>query len=422
MMNSAQSVYLRLFLFFVLITAVPLLAQPPKLEDMGNDAPRVFLDCNRCDRGFLNQDVTFVNFVRDRNDAQVHVLVTVQRTGSDGWEYTLDFMGQHEFDGMNDRLKYFSVSSDSDDEIRHGFSRMLKIGLMRFIAQTPLAQSIVISQKYTSKRAPSKVTDKWKNWLFRVSLRTYFQGQQSTNELFLGGAFSANRITDNWKIRLSMNGDYKEDVFDTGDEEITDISRRYRWNSVMVKSLGQHWSAGGYTRIFSSTYDNKDIEVFVSPAIEYNLLPYSESTRRELRFLYRVGPSYVKYGAPTIFDKSNETLIEEELSVNYETKQPWGTVEMELEGSHYFHDLSKHRVRLVGEFVLRVFRGLSLDFVGSVTRIRDQLALPMGGASAEEILLRRRELATSYRYNGSLRLSYTFGSIYSNVVNPRFGG
>ena len=95
---------------------------------------------------------------------------------------------------------------------------------------------------------------------------------------------------------------------------------------------------------------------------------------------------------------------------------------MELEGSHYFHDLSKHRVRLVGEFVLRVFRGLSLDFVGSVTRIRDQLALPMGGASAEEILLRRRELATSYRYNGSLRLSYTFGSIYSNVVNPRFGG
>lgn len=38
MMNSAQSVYLRLFLFFVLITAVPLLAQPPKLEDMGNDA------------------------------------------------------------------------------------------------------------------------------------------------------------------------------------------------------------------------------------------------------------------------------------------------------------------------------------------------------------------------------------------------
>jgi len=42
------------------------------------------------------------------------------------------------------------------------------------------------------------------------------------------------------------------------------------------------------------------------------------------------------------------------------------------------------------------------------------------GASLEEILLRRRELETSYYYYFSIGLSYTFGSIYNNVVNPRF--
>jgi len=50
------------------------------------------------------------------------------------------------------------------------------------------------------------------------------------------------------------------------------------------------------------------------------------------------------------------------------------------------------------------------------------LSLPKGGASLEEVLLRRKMLETSYTYYFSIGLSYTFGSIYSNVVNPRFGG
>lgn len=54
-------------------------------------------------------------------------------------------------------------------------------------------------------------------------------------------------------------------------------------------------------------------------------------------------------------------------------------------------------------------------------RNHDQLNLPKGDASLDEILLRRRELATDYDYHISIGLSYTFGSVYSNVVNPRFG-
>jgi hypothetical protein len=36
--------------------------------------------------------------------------------------------------------------------------------------------------------------------------------------------------------------------------------------------------------------------------------------------------------------------------------------------------------------------------------------------------LRLRQLATSYTYFINLGLSYSFGSIFNNIVNPRFGG
>jgi len=45
-----------------------------------------------------------------------------------------------------------------------------------------------------------------------------------------------------------------------------------------------------------------------------------------------------------------------------------------------------------------------------------------GGATPQEVLLRRRQLATSYSYQGFVGLRYTFGSKFANVVNPRFGG
>jgi hypothetical protein len=57
---------------------------------------------------------------------------------------------------------------------------------------------------------------------------------------------------------------------------------------------------------------------------------------------------------------------------------------------------------------------------GGWSRIRDQIYLRAGEATDEEILLRRRQLATGYRYRFSAGLSYTFGSIFNNVVNTRF--
>jgi len=40
----------------------------------------------------------------------------------------------------------------------------------------------------------------------------------------------------------------------------------------------------------------------------------------------------------------------------------------------------------------------------------------------EDVLLRRYALETNYNYWTSIGFSYSFGSIFNNIVNPRFGG
>jgi hypothetical protein len=68
-----------------------------------------------------------------------------------------------------------------------------------------------------------------------------------------------------------------------------------------------------------------------------------------------------------------------------------------------------------------VLKGLSLSFSGGASILHDQLGLAKGVASTEEILLKKKELATQFQYYGSFGVTYIFGSMYNNVVNPRFG-
>jgi len=123
----------------------------------------------------------------------------------------------------------------------------------------------------------------------------------------------------------------------------------------------------------------------------------------------------------TIYEKMSEKLISKSLSTTVEVREHWGNISTSLVGSHFFHNFNKNRVVLRGSVSLRIFKGLFMNGRGRYERIRDQLSLPMGGVTLEEVLLTRKELATEYEYFVSLGLSYTFGSVFSNVVNPRFG-
>jgi len=68
-----------------------------------------------------------------------------------------------------------------------------------------------------------------------------------------------------------------------------------------------------------------------------------------------------------------------------------------------------------------VLKGLSLSVNGSVSYNNFQPNLRKGEISEADRLLQLKQLASSYFVQGGVSLSYTFGSIYNNVVNPRFG-
>jgi len=57
--------------------------------------------------------ITFVNYVRDPKEADVHFLLTSQTTGTRGTEYTLIFVGKSLYEGVNDTLKIISNKTDT---------------------------------------------------------------------------------------------------------------------------------------------------------------------------------------------------------------------------------------------------------------------------------------------------------------------
>ncbi len=425
------------FTLFILFLVVPYALvgqtapqQPDTLDALKRDALKVYLDCPSCDKDYIRTEITYVNYVRERKEAQVHILVTTMSTASRGREYTFAFIGQQEFAGKNDTLRYVSRQQDTADIIRAGIVRTLKLGLTSYVARTPLADQIEISFKQKVK--PTAVVDKWDSWVFRVNSSGYLSGEEFSNWGYLNGSLSAQRITEESKIRMSLSQNYNESNFtyaipSASDPEkdstitITSITRSQYASALFVKSISEHWSAGVAIDANSSTYNNIDLSMKILPAIEYNLFPYSESTRRELRFLYRIGAENVQYVDTTLYDKLQETLFNESLSISFKIKEKWGDINSTLTASNYLHDFGLKRVSLWGKVNLQLFRGLSLSLYGSISGISDQISLPRDDPSAIDILLQQKERKTNYRFSTSIGISYTFGSIYSNVVNPRFG-
>ncbi len=386
---------------------------------------RVFIDCGSeyCDFDHLRRKINFVNHVRDRHDAQVHVLVTTLKTGSGGEKFTITFIGNGEFMGINDSLAYFSSDTGTFDEIREGITGKIKLGLLRYVMKTPQAERLQVSFLPTRNRGDEHrgIRDPWDHWIFRVRAGGDLSGEKRQESRTGEISISANRTTYRWKLRFFATGWYNEDEFELEDGSILkSIARDHSSGVFFARSLGNHWAIGTSLNASTSTFQNYDLALEAGPAIEYNIFPYSESTYRELVFTYIVLREHYDYTEMTIFDRTSEKRWTNSLEISYSVRQPFGTINTSLEASVFLDDFEQHSLELSSWMDIRLVRGFQLNLSGSIERIRDQVFLPRGGATDEEVLLRRQELGTDYRYSASLSLSYTFGSIYNNVVNPRF--
>jgi hypothetical protein len=405
-------------LLVVVLAPAAIQAQTPPAQP---EAVRVFLDCPSCDDQYIRTEITFVNYVRDRADADVHVLVTTQGTGGGGIEYALKFIGLGRFRDVDNSLTFSAPQVATPDERRRGLASMLKLGLVRYVQNTALASRLTVGFDKPEGPAAPVTSDPWNFWVFRIGGNGGVEAEQATSQTTMSGNFSANRTTADWKVNLNGFANYRQQHFDLEEgEQYSAVRRSYDSRALVAKSLSGHWSAGATIAIGASTFTNYDRRTRISPAIEYNLYPYTESTQRILTLLYSIGLQHADYTEETIYGRKTETLLDQQFEVSLGLRQPWGTANGGLEAAQYLNRPGKYRISAFGGMNVRVFKGFAVSLDGSIVRRRDQLSLRRGEATTEEILVRQRELATDYSFDLAFGVSYSFGSIFNNVVNPRF--
>jgi hypothetical protein len=413
-----------------LVTSIHAQEVSPSNDSTVAEAAKVYIECASCDYDFetdfgatldyFKTEITFVNFVRDRAESDVHILITTQYTATAGREFTLTFIGLGSFSGMGDTLKCFSQSADTQDAIRSELVRTLKMGLMRYVARTPLAGDIAIN--YHKPALSTAQIDKWNYWVFSIDANTNLNGEKSRSWSYYHARLQAQRTTEKNRFTFSVWGNYNESSFDYGETVAKSISRSKGTSVACYIGLDDHWSVGFGTEVWSSSYSNYESVWELYPGIEYNIFPYSQSTTRQLRLEYYTNLRYNDYELETIYDHWTEWDGQQHLGITLELVEPWGSVETYVTGSHNIPDASMNRIWFGGELSLSLVKGLSLTMEGQYSRIHDQINLAKGDVSDEDVLLQRRQLATSYDYYVSIGFRYSFGSIFTNIVNSRFGG
>lgn len=405
---------------FIFPSTGPASGQGPVTVDPAAQAPRVYVDCRGCDMTYIQREVTFVSYVREADAADVHVLVTDQQTGGGGRRFTLAFIGRGPYAGVDNSIDYTSVQSNTSAQERDGVTETLRLGLVPYVARTSLASQVQVRFTPVESGQPVQVTDPWNSWTFEVYGGGNFNMETSQSSWSARYGFYANRVTEMWKVQFRPYFNHNGRTIERDNGEDINIEQwRHGLETHLIRSVGDHMGVGLFASYNTATVENLNHGVSVRPAIEYSLFPYAESSRRQVTVSYRAGYEYADYIEETIYEKTEEGLLSHSLNASVQFRQPWGNISSSLTGSSYLHNIDYHRVAFNGNVSLRLGRGISLNFGGNYQRINDQLALPRGDASLEDILLQRRQLATSYRTSGNIGLSYSFGSIFSNVVNPR---
>jgi len=418
-MPGTKRVLLRCLSVFALSCSLPAVV----FAQDSNGRLKVYLDCQFCFGDYIRDAVDMVEYVRDPAEADVHIIVSRSDTGSGGIERAIAFIGIGRFKGLDFKSRALSQSGDTEDTQRQRLATAITIGLLNYLASEGVKGGLTVAVEQAAQPGQSgPITDPWNFWVMSVQGSVAMSGEESSRELDLSADFGADRITEDWKITMGAEIEFSREDFDLDEDEPLRAERKERdFDGLLARSLNDHWSFGGRASIDSSTFDNTALRTFIGPAIEYNFFPYSQYTRRQLRIGYAAGPYYARYREETLFFKLTDRMTQQQASVTIDQREPWGSLQAEVEYSTFLPDASLYRVQLEGDVNVRLARGLSLSVEGTTSRLRDQLSIPRRGVTAEEVLLRLRRLRSGYEYNLRIGLTYTFGSIFNTIVNPRFG-
>ena len=384
----------------------------------------VFLDCQtNCYTNYIKQEITYINYQRDRQGADIYVLITDQSASAGAREMQLIF----KYDGVDeleaDTIIYYREANISDLEEMQLLEKNIKQGLLPALVFTDIQDKITfeVAELEENESSETLIHDPWNYWSFNLSLNLNVNGESSFSRQGYFGRLSASRVTEEEKIILSSWYDLDKSSFTLSDGEIVESeNERYRTFAQYVKSIGDHWAIGLRSLLGSSSFGNIDFEGTLKPAFEYNIFPYSENSTKRFSILYSAGIVYNNYTKPTIFQKIEETLWRHGIDIEFEQTQQWGDISFDINFDQYLHDLSLYSVSFNPNIELNLVKGLRLQLGGFISFVGDRINISEEEVSAQDIILQNRQLDTNYSYFSYVGFSFRFGSKNNNIVNPRF--
>ena len=400
------------------------------------DEVKVFVDCNDgCDMRFIKTEINYVDFVPDRFSANVYVMITAQSTGSGGDEVKLFFAGQENFKGMVDTLQFYVNSVDTDDESRRKLVQYLKLGLTRYIAKTSLAQKLdiaaVVSKGGEALNSLTNKKDKWNFWVFNIGMSGNYNADDYSKSYRISGRLSANRVTEKMKININANISTNESTT-TFNNEIRKTNSNYSGlSTTFVKSINTHWSAGGYASYSHSTYSNYQAQYSLQPALEYSFFPYKDAVKKSITLFYKVGGSYNNYIDSGYYDTPEHLVFSQTLSLNIGFTQKWGNFNMNASWDNFLNPFTLDSTKIKGTSIntfslggyleVRIAKGLSFN-ISSYANFTKGIYpnIPRKNFSTIDLITNTHQYPTEKGLYMSIGINYRFGSIYNNVVNPRF--
>lgn len=398
-------------------------------QPMADKNITVYIDCESCDINYIKREINAVNYTLDALRAQVHVLVSSRRLDTGGRTYIFDFIGREAFEGDRFTMDLLIDPQNTNLERNERMVTALTAGLAVFLAQNGTKVSVQLP-----KASPADSTEAgaaegggetprkkgfFSQWVYELSSSMNLDRESNRRTLDLRYGGGMNYITDQWRIRLTPSFFYQERFVRSDEQDITFIRRTNNVSSAVIKSLSAHWSAGVFLNWGQNTYTNIQNNYSVAPAVEYSIFPYKDAITKEFTLAYRIGFSDNHYLEETIFFKLSERLVRQALDIRLNIRERWGDARIELSGAALVNDMKKNRLNMDASVSMRVVKGLSFSLGGSYDVVNDQLSLPRGNATLEEILLGQRQLATNFQSGVNFGLRYTFGALYNNIVNTR---
>ncbi len=386
---------------------------------------KVYINCVYCYQDYVRTQITWANFVQDQFVSDVDLTITSLPTGSGGTEFLLQFAGKKALAGLRDTMRFSTSVINTNNEIREALVHKIKLGLVRYAACSSSGDCLNIMSTLQQDSVDLGIgsnpeEDPWNAWVFRLGTNGNISAQKVYQSGYFNSSISASQVKETHKVSFDVRGRYSEQRYNYSGFNDTYILRSQSANVSYVHSINDHWSAGGFAYTERSDFSNYDLFQNVAAAVEYNVFPYKEAQTKSLTMVYRAGFTYYDFQEPTIYNKTIDRIPSQSFTVSASFTKDWGQFSSGVEGATFIDDLSKNHLFLWCNLDVRIFKGLSVNSWMSYSIQRDQVNIRLNGASQEEVLLQQQELLTGYDLNAYLGISYRFGSIYNNVVNPRF--